>query len=481
MSRSARQSNRVDPAGGVSAGQRAVAPSSAPESMALLGMRGSGSAERRPRVSGEQLQALSSTLSDRDRAVLRSVRRFGFLRSHHLEQMHFTDHSTSEAAARICRRTLQRLQTAGLLDTLQRRIGGLRAGSASSIWRLTAAGHRLLRQREADAPRPRRKEPSLRFLAHRLTVADCYCRLLAAERAGLVELLSAEPEPASWRPFTGRHGAREVLKPDLAAVTATPDYEDHWFIEADLGTESLPTVLRQCQQYERYRLSGDEQQAHGLFPRVIWLVPDERRRDRVRTGIDRAKDLDSDLFVVALYSDLEQVMSATDDDSTANGGDVGATKPSEVSRDFARGRQLCRPTRLCHRQVLRRRRQSRPLRCQRGPSHLSTLCRPRTVPRAGARHAGITETRHHRRRRCSRNQASPQVAQLRAGHQRASAERRATGLAGSPRSRRDHRAGTHRARRRRAAGRAVTKGGANTLLWINVGLNRVVEFAIIVE
>jgi hypothetical protein len=322
MSRSARWSDRVEPPVSIAAGQSSVGPTSAPESMPPVGSRQGQAAERRPRLSGQQLTSISATLSDRDKAVMESLHRFGFLRSHHVEHLHFPDHATDDAAGRICRRTLGRLRRLGLVDTLERRIGGLRAGSASYVWRLSAAGDRLLRAHHPDAPRARRKEPSLRFLAHRLAVADCYCRLVTADRAGVAELLSAALEPASWRTFIGGHGAREVLKPDLMVITATADYEDHWFIEVDLGTESLPTVLRQCRHYERYRRSGHDQRTLGLFPRVVWLVPDDHRRARLRAAIDKAADLDSNLFIVETFEALQSVV----------GEQPTSPSPEEVSR-----------------------------------------------------------------------------------------------------------------------------------------------------
>ncbi len=91
-----------------------------------------------------------------------------------------------------------------------------------------------------------------------------------ASRGGhRAKLLSAEYEPACWRGFLGSSGDAETLKPDLYAVKANAEYEDSWFIEVDRGTESLPTVLKKCAQYERHQRSGQEQASRGVLPAVL--------------------------------------------------------------------------------------------------------------------------------------------------------------------------------------------------------------------
>jgi len=77
------------------------------------------------------------------------------------------------------------------------------------------------------------------------------------------------------------------LKPDLYAVTASGDYEDHWFCEIDRATESMPTLLKKCVQYEAYRRTGAEQDRLGVFPLVVWVVPDDAQADKL--GCDQPK------------------------------------------------------------------------------------------------------------------------------------------------------------------------------------------------
>ena len=248
------------------------------------------------RISRRRLEPIYADLSDRERAILLDLDRFRFLTAAQLQTLHFYDHATEQAAARIRRRVLARLAGYRVIEHLERRVGGIRAGSASFIWRVGVVGDRLLNMQRGEGARPRHKEPSARFLDHCLSVAACYIELIQDVRAGRLELVRVETEPASWRRYLGAGGAREILKPDLNVVTASDEFEDHWFVEVDRGTESLSTVIRKCAQYERYRKTGREQAATGVFPRVVWVVPDQIRLERLAAELTRTRSLDRQLF-----------------------------------------------------------------------------------------------------------------------------------------------------------------------------------------
>jgi hypothetical protein len=252
---------------------------------------------RGPGLSG--LTDLGRSLSERDGLVLDLVAAHRFMTTRHLESFCFQDHTTSLSAARSCRRVLARLEAWGLLDRPIRRVGGLHAGSASSIWMLTSTGQRLRNLRAGIGAIGRVREPGERFIAHYLAIADTHLALVTAERAGRLKLSEVQIEPASWRHYSGLGGNREVLKPDLFVITSTSEYDDHWFIEVDRATESIPTLLTQCQQYERYRRQGTEVDDRGVFPLVLWIVPDERRATKLRTAIDTTRGLDRELHRIA--------------------------------------------------------------------------------------------------------------------------------------------------------------------------------------
>jgi hypothetical protein len=99
------------------------------------------------------------------------------------------------------------------------------------------------------------------------------------------------------------------LRPDLHVVTATGDYEDHAFLEIDLGNEHLPQVINKCRQYVAYRHTGIEQQQHGVFPAVLWVTTDQQRADRLRRAIQECFGREDGLFRVLVAADLVGAMT----------------------------------------------------------------------------------------------------------------------------------------------------------------------------
>lgn len=248
------------------------------------------------------LEELREQLSDRDLAVIRSVSEHRFLTAEQIKQLHFADRASEDAAARVCRRVLTRLTRERVLGRLKRRVGGVRAGSASFVYTLGPVGARLIQRR-------RFTEPSALFLDHTLAVADAHVELVRAARQERLELISVEVEPACWRRYLGAGGAREIVRPDLRVVTAAGAYEDCWFLEIDRGTESPAAVSRKCRVYEAYWRTGFEQDAHGTFPLVLWVAPDERRATRLKMIISETRHLKRELFRVTSAEWLVMVMA----------------------------------------------------------------------------------------------------------------------------------------------------------------------------
>ncbi len=255
------------------------------------------------RISGNQRAALLERLSSRDLAVLRFLSAQGYASSAHLRRMFFTDHATLSAATRATVRVLDRLLTLRLVTRLERKIGGYTRGSAAYIWHLDAAGERLTRAEHA--PRRRYTEPALPFLDHRLQVTDAVVTLHELTRDGDTQLSSIAVETAAWRSFLTPRGTTAILKPDLFVTVSTAEYDDHWYIEVDRGTESLPIVLQKCRTYTTYRATGRAQAEHGVFPRILWIVPTQRRVERLTAAIHADKNLPDRLFTVITPDQLE--------------------------------------------------------------------------------------------------------------------------------------------------------------------------------
>lgn len=258
----------------------------------------SGGALPRAYVSGRELARLAERLSERDRAIIGQVAELRLMSARQIQAVHFPAerHQGGElAATRARQRALERLARERLLTRLERRIGGVRAGSASFIFTLGSVGQRLL---DLDGARRRAYEPTARFVDHTLAIAQLVVDLTLAQRARRLELLACQSEPRCWRTFS-RLGARFMLRPDLLVSLGVGEYELRWFVEIDRATESLPTVLRKCRLYLDYYQSGQEQAAKGsVFPRVCWIAPDEQRAERLRVAIASDRHFPERLFVV---------------------------------------------------------------------------------------------------------------------------------------------------------------------------------------
>jgi hypothetical protein len=68
-------------------------------------------------------------------------------------------------------------------------------------------------------------------------------------------------------------------------------------------------LRRKCHAYEAYWRSGREQEAHGTFPLVVWIAPDERRARQLRSVISGTRGLKRVLFRVTIASQLVDMLA----------------------------------------------------------------------------------------------------------------------------------------------------------------------------
>jgi hypothetical protein len=258
------------------------------------------------RISGKQLESISRQLSDRDKAVLDSLLLARYLTSKQIQRLHFFNMANKASATVTANRVLTKLKDYGLIEHLERRIGGVRAGSSSFVWVLNDHGYKILHP--GNQTRKRFYEPSPAFLEHTLATAEAYLQLTEICRDNGMELTKIEFEPKCWRGYTDTDSRPATLKPDLFAVTASVDYEDHYFIEIDLATEAPSVVLDKCQRYARYYRGGTEQKKSGVFPFVVWIVPSVSRKESLQRNIAGCKSLNPKSIFTVITPDRFSVL-----------------------------------------------------------------------------------------------------------------------------------------------------------------------------
>lgn len=259
------------------------------------------------RTGRKELQRIAAGLSERDWSIIRFIDQHRYATTTQLRRRFFTQHASQTASTRACVRVLGRLFTHRILTRLERRIGGVRHGSSAFIWCLDVVGDRITRSK--GTPRRRVYEPSFPFLDHTLAVTETHVQLYEAESDGVFRVNDVQVETEAWRDFVTSSGAKSVLKPDLKVTIGSDEYDDHWYLEIDRGTESLPVLMRKSRAYEDYRRTGRGQAEHGVFPRLLWVLPDRGRVERLRAAIDHDPDLPSKMFTCITGDELIRTLS----------------------------------------------------------------------------------------------------------------------------------------------------------------------------
>lgn len=218
---------------------------------------------------------------DNDTQILYFLSQARFATTNQLARLFFDSSVRADTSIRRASFALQSLKKAGLVSHLKRRIGGARRGSSSYVWQITFQGLKLLKSQD-DSIVLRYKnqyEPTQHHVEHTLAITEIFVETLETVRDS--EKLSLETfsfEPNSWRSYQKFSGIGMTLKPDAYLELINHDYEDHYFLEIDRSTESLARVVNTCKKYIEYYRSGIEQRQKEVFPFVLWIVPDDKRK-----------------------------------------------------------------------------------------------------------------------------------------------------------------------------------------------------------
>ena len=272
--------------------------------------------KRRTYVTGARAQGIADQLSGHDRQLL------DILQCVHLasgRQLQLLLWGEGPSAARQARRQLRQLTDMRVLARVERRPGGVRGGSLGFAYALDVTGQAVV---GIDGRRRRPRLPSLSFVAHALAVTDCYGQLQALAAEGRIELLAFETEPGGWRSYHAAGGIRRLLKPDAFVITGSAEWEDRWFLEIDRNTESPSRLRTKAEAYISYWLSGREQADTDVFPRVVWVVPDEARKAKIVDVLAALPPEHWRLFGVCCDVEFAEVVMAGAGDSDNQDGEL---------------------------------------------------------------------------------------------------------------------------------------------------------------
>lgn len=180
----------------------------------------------------------------------------------------------------------------GLLVNLERRIGGVRAGSGGYVWQITDAANKLLAQHLGEEHRGRRRpsEPSTTFLDHTLAVAEVVITLQESSHDDIViEHLQLEPDCS--RTFIGAAGEPRTLRPDLRSTSRSGGFTE-------------------------------------VFPAVVWVVPHARRYEQLRRRLAADPEIDQRLFTVIQLDQIGELLRLGADEFKQRTGGQEGGEPS---------------------------------------------------------------------------------------------------------------------------------------------------------
>ena len=222
------------------------------------------------------------------------------------------DYASPASALRQTQRHLASLAQQRLLTSLERRVGGWQGGSAVTIWAATTRGQRRVvaenGEDEEVSRRQRPREVSTTFLDHLLAITEVRTSIEEAVRQEADTEAAVALEPDCWRTALSPSGQPQVLRPDLAVTITSPAYEDRYLVEVDRATENPGRVIAPCWRYQEHQATSVQASDGDVFPLVVWLVPNDRRRHRLERAIAHSTGLLRDLFRVIRLDQLPSLI-----------------------------------------------------------------------------------------------------------------------------------------------------------------------------
>lgn len=234
-------------------------------------------------------------LLTRDLTTIHYLNKFQMLMSSHIQSFVFPDTSSTNPMYR----SLNRLLADDYIAKLERRlIGGPHGGGSQYVYQLGLEGHHF-------TGRTDRYRPARIVRPHTLAIADVYRTMLELERAGLLRIVSYDCEPDCHQTI-----GQFELKPDMRVELLRPQTGSHirLMLEVDLGSERQAQLTSKLVRYwNAHQAATTDVWADDLL--VLWIVPDERRAQELRTLISRGTPEQQMLFRVQLMDNLAAALS----------------------------------------------------------------------------------------------------------------------------------------------------------------------------
>ena len=228
--------------------------------------------------------------------------------SSQLARLFFAESPTHRSQIRRSNLATKQLKEAGFIYHQPRKIGGWTKGSSSYIWSLTYKGWKKLKEVNSSISLRfrNRVDFSQNHVEHTLAITEIFVELKELERLGKIKLEEFHYEPKSWRYYSDIGGSSLVLKPDAFAKIIVGEYEDFYFFELDRSSESLTRIANTCKKYIQYYNTGIEQRVNDIFPFVLWIVPDERRKENISNAIHLKLNNFWQMFQVVTLDEFSQ-------------------------------------------------------------------------------------------------------------------------------------------------------------------------------
>lgn len=237
--------------------------------------------------------------------------------SSQLARLFFAESPTHRSQIRRANLVTKQLKEAGFIYHQPRKIGGWTKGSSSYIWSLTYKGWKKLKEVNSSISlRFRNKvDFSQNHVEHTLAITEIFVEFKELEQLGKIKLEDFQFEPKSWRYYADIGGSSLILKPDAFAKITVGEYEDFYFFELDRSSESLTRIINTCKKYIHYYNTGIEQRVNDIFPFVLWIVPDERRKENISNAIHLKLNNFWQMFQVVTLDEFSQFIHGENNDN----------------------------------------------------------------------------------------------------------------------------------------------------------------------